>query len=74
MVPAGSTAAMTEVPPDSAGIGSGLFNACRQVGTAMGLALLGSIATSVVVADWPARLVSSLRPRAAPRPAGSVPR
>jgi MFS transporter, DHA2 family, methylenomycin A resistance protein len=52
MVPAGSAAAMAEVPPDSSGIGSGLFNACRQIGTAMGLAILGSIATSIIVADW----------------------
>jgi MFS family permease len=41
MVPAGSTAAMAEVPEGSSGIGSGLFNACRQIGTAMGLAILG---------------------------------
>jgi hypothetical protein len=52
MVPAGSAAAMAEVPPDSSGVGSGLFNACRQIGTAMGLAILGSIATSIIVADW----------------------
>jgi EmrB/QacA subfamily drug resistance transporter len=52
MVPAGSAAAMAEVPPDSSGIGSGLFNACRQIGTAMGLAILGSIATSIIIADW----------------------
>jgi MFS transporter, DHA2 family, methylenomycin A resistance protein len=52
MVPAGSAAAMAEVPPDSSGVGSGLFNACRQIGTAMGLAILGSVATSIIVADW----------------------
>jgi hypothetical protein len=52
MVPAGSTAAMAEVPPDSSGVGSGLFNSSRQIGTAMGLAILGSIATSMIVADW----------------------
>jgi hypothetical protein len=52
MVPAGSAAAIAEVPPDSSGIGSGLFNSCRQIGTAMGLAILGSIATSIIVADW----------------------
>jgi Na+/melibiose symporter-like transporter len=52
MVPAGSAAAMAEVPPDSSGIGSGLFNACRQIGTAMGLAILGSIASSITVANW----------------------
>jgi len=52
MVPAGSAAAMAEVPQGSSGIGSGLFNACRQIGTAMGLAILGSIGASVILADW----------------------
>jgi len=52
MVPAGSTAAMAEVPEGSSGIGSGLFNACRQIGTAVGLAILGSIGASVTLADW----------------------
>jgi EmrB/QacA subfamily drug resistance transporter len=52
MVPAGSSAAMAEVPAGSSGIGSGLFNACRQIGTAIGLAILGSISASVILADW----------------------
>ena len=52
MVPAGSSAAMAEVPHGSSGIGSGLFNACRQIGTATGLALLGSIGASVTLAHW----------------------
>src|SRR5439155_8971156 len=52
MVPAGSSAAMAEVPEGSSGIGSGLFNACRQIGTATGLAILGSIGTGVILADW----------------------
>jgi MFS transporter, DHA2 family, methylenomycin A resistance protein len=52
MVPAASAAAMAEVPAGSSGIGSGLFNAGRQVGTAMGLAILGSVATAVILADW----------------------
>ena len=52
MVPAGSAAAMAEVPEGSSGIGSGLFNACRQIGTATGLAILGSIGASVTLADW----------------------
>jgi hypothetical protein len=52
MVPAGSRAAMAEVPEGSSGIGSGLFNACRQIGTTMGLAILGSIGASVILADW----------------------
>jgi EmrB/QacA subfamily drug resistance transporter len=52
MVPAGSSAAMAEVPEGSSGIGSGLFNACRQVGTATGLAILGAIGTTATLADW----------------------
>jgi MFS transporter, DHA2 family, methylenomycin A resistance protein len=52
MVPAGSTAAMAEVPAGSSGIGSALFNSCRQIGTTMGLAILGSVAASVIVSDW----------------------
>jgi MFS transporter, DHA2 family, methylenomycin A resistance protein len=52
MVPAGSAAAMAEVPAGSSGIGSGLFNACRQVGTATGLAILGSIGAGVTLAHW----------------------
>jgi hypothetical protein len=52
MVPAGSSAAMAEVPEGSSGIGSGLFNACRQIGTATGLAILGAIGTGVILADW----------------------
>ena len=52
MVPAGSSAAMAEVPPGSSGIGSALFNSCRQIGTVMGLAILGSVAASVILADW----------------------
>jgi len=52
MVPAGSSAAMAEVPEGSSGIGSGLFNACRQIGTATGLAILGSIGVAATLADW----------------------
>jgi MFS transporter, DHA2 family, methylenomycin A resistance protein len=52
MVPAGSTAAMAEVPAGSSGIGSGLFNACRQIGTATGLAILGSVGAAVTIAHW----------------------
>jgi MFS transporter, DHA2 family, methylenomycin A resistance protein len=69
MVPAGSAAAMAEVPPDSSGIGSGLFNACRQIGTAMGLAILGSIATSIIVADWHSQ-IRSFAPAEQPRATG----
>ena len=52
MVPAARLRAMAEIPPGFSGIGSGLFNACRQIGTSMGLAILGSVATSIILADW----------------------
>jgi MFS transporter, DHA2 family, methylenomycin A resistance protein len=52
MVPAVSAAAMAQVPAGSSGIGSGLFNACRQIGTATGLAILGSVGSGVILADW----------------------
>jgi MFS transporter, DHA2 family, methylenomycin A resistance protein len=61
MVPAGSAAAMSAVPPGFSGRGSGLFNACRQIGTAIGLAILGSFATSIILADWH-RQVRSMSP------------
>jgi MFS transporter, DHA2 family, methylenomycin A resistance protein len=61
MVPAGSSAAMAEIPEGSSGIGSGLFNACRQIGTATGLAILGSIGVSVTLAHWH-RLAASFPP------------
>ena len=61
MVPAGSSAAMAEVPEGSSGIGSGLFNACRQIGTATGLAVLGSIGAGVT---WP---TGTTRPGLSPR-------
>jgi MFS transporter, DHA2 family, methylenomycin A resistance protein len=68
MVPAGSSAAMAEVPEGSSGIGSGLFNACRQIGTATGLAILGSVGASVTLAHWD-RLAASFPPAARRRAA-----
>jgi hypothetical protein len=70
MVPAGSAAAMAEVPPGSSGIGSGLFNACRQIGTATGLAILGSIGAAIALADWH-RQTGSLPLAERPRAAGA---
>jgi hypothetical protein len=58
---------MAEVPSGSSGIGSALFNSCRQIGTAMGLAILGSVAASVILAEWHRRAGSL------PRPNGSRP-
>ena len=62
MVPAGSSAAMAGVSAGSSGIGSGLFNACRQIGTATGLAILGSIGAGVTLASWHHQAVLSPQP------------
>ena len=51
---------MAEIPDGSSGIASALFNSCRQIGTAMGLAVLGSIAAGAIMADWHQR-AGSLR-------------
>ena len=70
MVPAGSSAAMAEIPDGSSGIASALFNSCRQIGTAMGLAVLGSIAAGAILADWHQRAGS--RPPAERQPASQL--
>ncbi len=58
LVPASSTAAMSEVPPGSSGIASGLLNTSRQIGTSVGLAVLGSIGVTLAVRDWNRRLAA----------------
>jgi DHA2 family methylenomycin A resistance protein-like MFS transporter len=70
MVPAGSAAAMAGVPEGSSGIGSGLFNACRQIGSATGLAILGSIGAAVTLADWHHRAGQQAAARAGAEVAG----
>ena len=40
-----ATVAMRDVPPGLSGTASGVFNASRQVGTSIGLAILGAIGT-----------------------------
>jgi DHA2 family methylenomycin A resistance protein-like MFS transporter len=46
-VPAVSTVAMGAIEVERAGVASGVLNTARQVGSAVGLAALGSIATAV---------------------------
>jgi hypothetical protein len=46
------SAVLSRFPAGTSGIGSGLFNACRQIGTATGLAILGSIGAGVTLASW----------------------
>jgi EmrB/QacA subfamily drug resistance transporter len=43
-----TSAAMGAVPPDKAGVGSGVLNSFRQVGGALGIAIMGAIVASYV--------------------------
>ncbi len=43
-----TAAAMGAVPVDKAGVGSGVLNSFRQVGGALGIALIGAIVSSYV--------------------------
>jgi EmrB/QacA subfamily drug resistance transporter len=43
-----TSAAMGAVPPDKAGVGSGVLNSFRQVGGALGIAIIGAIVASYV--------------------------
>jgi MFS transporter, DHA2 family, methylenomycin A resistance protein len=52
VVPSVSSAAMSAVPPAHSGVGSGVLNASRQVGAAVGLAVLGSISVAAVARTW----------------------
>ncbi len=51
-LPAASAAAMGAIDPRKAGIGSGVLNASRQVGGALGIAVLGSVATAITDKTW----------------------
>lgn len=67
LVPAASSAAMAAVPAAHSGVGSGILNASRQVGAAIGLAALGSISVAAVTSAWSERvaaLPASVRPEA----------
>jgi MFS family permease len=68
LVPAVSSAAMSAVPADHSGAGSGIFNSSRQVGAAVGLAVLGSLSVATASRAWRASLDAlheSARARAA---------
>jgi EmrB/QacA subfamily drug resistance transporter len=51
-MPAVAAAGMAAVDPDQSGIASGVINASRQVGGALGIAVLGSIAATITRTDW----------------------
>lgn len=56
LVPAVSSAGMGAVPAERSGVGSGILNSSRQIGAAVGLAVLGSISVATVSAAWRASL------------------
>jgi MFS family permease len=56
LLPAVSSAGMAIIPADHSGVGSGILNSSRQIGAAIGLAVLGSISVATVSGVWRARL------------------
>jgi EmrB/QacA subfamily drug resistance transporter len=57
-MPATSATAMGAVETERAGIASGVVNASRQVGAAMGIAILGAVGSAVAVDRWHERAAS----------------
>ena len=55
-VPSLSTGIMTSLPPARAGMGSGLNSAAREIGAALGIAVVGSVIGSRFARDLPAAL------------------
>jgi len=57
-VPAVAAAAMDAVAGAHAGAGSGILNSSRQIGTTLGLAVLGSISVAAVSRAWDDRIAA----------------
>jgi hypothetical protein len=55
LVPGVVNVAMRDVPPGVSGGASGLVNAARQVGTSVGLAVLGTIGVHAAASAWAGR-------------------
>src|SRR3984885_1147208 len=51
-IPGVANVAMRDVPPGLSGTASGVFNASRQVGTSVGLAILGAIEADAATSAW----------------------
>ena len=52
LVPGIINVAMRDVPPGVSGAASGILNAARQIGTSVGLAVLGTIGVNAAAAGW----------------------
>jgi MFS family permease len=68
-----SHAIMSPLPPERAGIGSGLQSLARELGSALGIAVTGSLVTSTFTAALPASLTTGGRPPSTPAAALSAP-
>ena len=55
-IPTLSTGIMTSLPPARAGMGSGLNSAAREIGSALGVAVVGTVLASHVANALPASL------------------
>ncbi len=55
-IPGVANVAMRDVPPGLFGTASGLFNASRQIGTSVGLAVLGAIGAAAATSAWRSRV------------------
>jgi EmrB/QacA subfamily drug resistance transporter len=56
VMPAVAAAGMAAVDTERSGVASGVINASRQIGGALGIAVLGSIAATVTRTDWQQQL------------------
>jgi len=56
LVPALTHFAMRDVPAGVSGAASAVLNAARQIGTSVGLAVLGTVGASAAISDWHARI------------------
>ena len=61
-MPSTSALGMSAVDRTRAGIASGVINASRQVGGAIGIAVLGSITAKVAVDNWPSSSAAAALP------------
>ena len=55
-IPGVANVAMRDVPPGLSGTASGVFNASRQVGTSVGLAILGAVGADAATSAWKSKV------------------